>query len=144
MKHLLLPILLLTSCVTEQKCNRLFPPSVTITTDTQFVPVNVQIPGATIYDTIRLHDSLVILQLTEKVTIRETDNGRAELRYWVDKYGNLVIECQAKDQIVELLNKYVTNNRVEVRNKIPEWIYGAAIAWGLICFLLGQYIINRR
>jgi len=119
MKHLLF-LLLLTSCVTERKCNRLFPPTVTVTTDTVFVPVQIEIPGETLHDTIRLRDSVVIHSLRETVTVREGD--KTELRYWMDAYGNLVIECEAKDQFVELLNRYVNTNRVETRTVTPDWV----------------------
>jgi len=93
---------------------------VTVTTDTVFVPVQIEIPGETLHDTIRLRDSVVIHSLRETVTVREGD--KTELRYWMDAYGNLVIECEAKDQFVELLNRYVNTNRVETRTVTPDWV----------------------
>ena len=133
MKYLLF-LLLLTSCVTERKCNRLFPPTVTVTTDTVFVPVQIEIPGETLHDTIRLRDSVVIHSLRETVTVREGD--KTELRYWMDAYGNLVIECEAKEQFVELLNRYVNTNRVETRTVTPDWVWvvvGFAVAMLIVC-----------
>jgi hypothetical protein len=133
MKYLIF-LLLLTSCVTERKCNRLFPPTVTVTTDTVFVPVQIEIPGETLHDTIRLRDSVVIHSLRETVTVREGD--KTELRYWMDAYGNLVIECEAKEQFVELLNKYVNTNRVETRTVTPDWVWvvvAAAVAMLIVC-----------
>lgn len=126
-------LLLLTSCITEQKCNRLFPPTVTERTDTVFVPVTVEIQGETLHDTIRLRDSVVIRELRERVTVREGD--KTELRYWMDAYGNLVIECEAKEQFVEMLNRYVNTTRTETRTEtFPQWKFWVV---GLICLLIG-------
>lgn len=139
MKHLPLLLLLLTSCVTERKCNRLFPPTVTERTDTVFVPVTVEIPGETLHDTIRLRDSVVIRELTERVTVRESASGKAELRYWMDAYGNLVIECEAKEQFVELMNRYVNTTRTETRTVTPDWVWvvvAAAVAMLIVCVVV--------
>lgn len=133
MKHLSLLLLLLTSCVTERKCNRLFPPTVTVQSDTVFVPVTVEIPGETLHDTIRLRDSVVIRELTERVTVREGD--KTELRYWMDAYGNLVIECEAKEQFVELLNRYVNTTKTETRTVTPDWVW-VVVAVGILGWLL--------
>jgi hypothetical protein len=123
MKHLPLLLLLLTSCVTERKCNRLFPPTVTVQSDTVFVPVTVEIPGEKVTDILRIHDTTFIKEITERVTVRESASGKAELRYWMDAYGNLVIECEAKEQFVELLNRYVNTTRTETRTVTPDWVW---------------------
>jgi hypothetical protein len=105
-----------------------------VTTDTVFVPVQIEIPGETLHDTIRLRDSVVIHSLRETVTVREGD--KTELRYWMDAYGNLVIECEAKEQFVELLNRYVNTNRVETRTVTPDWVWvvvGFAVAMLIVC-----------
>lgn len=126
-------LLLLTSCVTEQKCNRLFPPTVTVQVDTVHVPYQVTIQGETLHDTIRLRDSVVIRELTERVTVREGD--KTELRYWVDAYGNLVIECEAKEQILDLVRTYINTDKTVTRTETtPEWKF---LVLGLICLLVG-------
>lgn len=126
-------LLLLTSCVTERKCNRLFPPTVTVTVDTVHVPYQVTVPGEVLHDTIRLRDSVVIRELTERVTVREGD--KTELRYWIDAYGNLVIECEAKEQILDLIRTYINTDKTETRTEtVPEWKFFVV---GLICLLVG-------
>jgi hypothetical protein len=133
MKYLILPLLLLTSCITERKCNRLFPPTVTVRVDTVHVPYQVEIPGETLHDTIRLRDSVVIRELTERVTVREGD--KTELRYWIDAYGNLVIECEAKEQILDLVRTYINTDKTVTRTESThEWKF---LVLALICLLVG-------
>lgn len=147
MKHLPLLLLLLTSCTTQRKCNRLFPPTVTVQSDTVFVPVTVEIPGETLHDTIRFRDSVVIRELTERVTVRESASGKAELRYWMDTYGNLVIECEAKEQIIELLNRYVNTTRTETRTVTPDWVWvvvAAAVAMVLLCVVVVVAVVRVK
>jgi len=105
-----------------------------VQSDTVFVPVTVEIQGETLHDTIRLRDSVVIRELRETVTIREGD--KTELRYWMDAYGNLVIECEAKEQFVELLNRYVNTTRTETRTVTPDWVWvvvAASVAMLIVC-----------
>jgi hypothetical protein len=135
MKHLPLLLLLLTSCVTERKCNRLFPPTVTVQSDTVFVPVTVEIPGEKVTDILRIHDTTFIKEITERVTVRESASGKAELRYWMDAYGNLVIECEAKEQFVELLNRYVNTTRTETRTVTPDWVW-VVVGFGIVGWVL--------
>jgi hypothetical protein len=133
MKYILLTTLLLTtaSCITERKCNRLFPPTVTVRVDTVHVPYQVTIQGETLHDTIRLRDSVVIRELTERVTVREGD--KTELRYWMDAYGNLVIECEAKEQILDLVRTYINTEKVEVRkNSVPWVLISLLLAAGIV------------
>jgi hypothetical protein len=131
MKHLPLLLLLLTSCTTQRKCNRLFPPTVTVQSDTVFVPVTVEIPGEKVTDILRIHDTTFIKEITERVTVRESASGKAELRYWMDAYGNLVIECEAKEQFVELLNRYVNTTRTETRTVTPDWVW-VVVGFGIV------------
>lgn len=67
------------------------------------------IPGATIRDSfpfpieIKGKDSVIIRN--HWYTVKDT-NGRAELRYMIDQYGQLILECQAKDaQIEQMVEK---------------------------------------
>jgi len=138
----LLPLLLLpllTSCISQNRCNRLFPPSVTVKVDTVYTPVQVEIPGETITEVVRITDSLIIKELTERVTVRETDQGRAELRYWVDSYGNLVIECEAKDKVIEYMRAQINTQTVEVR-KEADWKYYALVA--AVAFVMAFVVVN--
>lgn len=129
----ILLLLLTSSCVTERKCNRLFPPTVTVKVDTVQVPYQVTIPGEVLHDTIRLRDSVVIRELTERITVREGD--KTELRYWIDAYGNLIIECEAKEQILDLVRTYINTGRTEIRTEtVPLWKLWLL---GFICLLVG-------
>jgi hypothetical protein len=101
--------------------------------DTVHVPYQVAIPGETLHDTIRLRDSVVIRELTERVTVREGD--KTELRYWIDAYGNLVIECEAKEQILDLVRTYINTDKTVTRTEsTPEWKF---LVLALICLLVG-------
>jgi hypothetical protein len=62
------------------------------------------IQGATIRDSfpfpieIKGKDSVIIRN--HWYTVKDT-NGRAELRYMIDQYGQLILECQSKDAQIE-------------------------------------------
>jgi hypothetical protein len=53
----------------------------------------------------------------------------------MDAYGNLVIECEAKEQFVELLNRYVNTTRVETRTVTPDWVW-VVVGFGLVGWVL--------
>jgi hypothetical protein len=126
-------LLLLTSCITERKCNRLFPPTVTVRVDTVHVPYQVEIPGETLRDTIPIWDTLYLKELADNATVREGD--KTELRYWIDAYGNLVIECEAKEQILDLVRTYINTDKTVTRTEsTPEWKF---LVLGLVCLVVG-------
>jgi hypothetical protein len=149
MKNLFLVFLLnivLLGCITKSKCNDLFPPTVEKETITTIIKKDSLIKGSTIHDSIYFFDTLVIKELKERVIIRQDTSGRTELRYWIDEAGRLRIECESKDQILNWLETYVSQNTLERRTEIPIYIY---IIIGIQTLVIGILIyafsvLNRR
>jgi hypothetical protein len=136
MKHLPLLLLLLTSCVTERKCNRLFPPTVEKETITTVIRRDSTIQGEKVTDVIHLHDTTVIRYITNNVTVRESASGMAELRYWKDAYGNLVMECESKDRQIEWHEQHRVTINTITRTVTPDWVWvvvAAAVAMLIVC-----------
>lgn len=122
MKALLfISIALLTSCVTKQKCDSMFPPQVNTTTT--IIQRDSVIQGATVYDTLRL-SSFHEYPVDRWVTVKDTA-GRAELRFMRDAYGNLIASCEAKDNLIKNAIQYTAQHESQVREVayIPSWIW---------------------
>jgi hypothetical protein len=112
---------LIFGCLTKSKCNALFPPSVEKETITTIIRKDSIIKGGTVRDSVIIYDSLVIKQLTERVTeIHDTSNNTL-LRYYIDENGKLILECQSKDRLLSWLEKTTENNTTETRTKTDYW-----------------------
>jgi len=123
-------LILCASCVTQKRCQEKFP----IQSDTLVVRdtslVSVLVPGATVLDTIRI-DSLIYKGYP---VVKVDTSDRAALRYWKDAHGNLVVECEAREDSARAecisTSKIVYQQR-PVSNKLKaKWI-----ATGCVCSL---------
>lgn len=130
---LILP-LLLAGCISKQRCNELFPPSVHTEHTTTIIQRDSIIKGATVYDTLHLRDTLILRELRERIVIKHDTSGRAELRYWVDEAGRLRLQCTSKDATVQWLERHVATTTVETRKEMPTWVYFAMIA--IVLFII--------
>lgn len=72
------------------------------------------IAGATLRDTV--HDTILQILPKYRVITKVDSNSRAELRYWKDMYGNLIIQCQALSQKAQLSDT-VTSTKTEIVKK---------------------------
>lgn len=129
---LLLP-LLLAGCISKQRCNELFPPSVHTEHTTTIIKRDSIIPGATIVETFNIHDTVFMNTIRERVIVRQDTSGRAELRYWIDENGRLRMECEAKDKMIEWVEKHSNTTTVEKRTAAnTKW----EIIYVIIVFVL--------
>lgn len=117
---LLLP-LLFAGCISKQRCNELFPPSVHTEHTTTIIKRDSIIPGATIVETFNIHDTVFMNTIRERVIVRQDTSGRAELRYWIDENGRLRMECEAKDKMIEWVEKHSNTTTTERRTAANSW-----------------------
>ena len=129
---LLLP-LLFAGCISKQRCNELFPPSVHTEHTTTIIKRDSIIPGATIVEAFSIHDTVFMNTIRESVIIRQDTSGRAELRYWIDENGRLRMECEAKDKMIEWVEKHSNTTTVEKRT--------AAYNWQCIVYVITVFIL---
>ena len=130
---LLLP-LLLASCISKQRCNELFPPSVHTEHTTTIIQRDSVIKGATIYDTLHLRDTLIFKELRERFVVEQDTSGRAQLKYWVDEYGRLQMRCTATDNVVRWVEQHKTTATIEQRTAALGW---QAVVLALCCLVAG-------
>lgn len=57
---------------------------------------------------------------THDTIIIEDPNTKAQLRIWKDAYGNLVAECEDKDQIIEKLRESIIEKSTESKAVVIE------------------------
>ena len=130
---LLLPILL-TGCISKQRCNELFPPSVHTEHTTTIIQRDSVIKGATVYDTLHLRDTLYFRELRERFVVKEDTSGRAQLKYWVDEYGRLQMRCTAADNVVRWVEHHKNTATIEKRTAALGW---QAVVLALCCLFAG-------
>jgi len=141
MKYILIIlVVILQSCITQEECTKRFPPQVKEIRETTYVKRDSVIPGAIIRDTLTLES----IQYIKDVKIIKDTTGRAELRLYKDAYGRLIAECQAKDIDITWFEQQIkdyTEKIQTVKEKyIPAWLW---IILGIIIVpaLLGMYKI---
>ena len=130
---LLLP-LLLAGCISKQRCNELFPPSVHTEHTTTIIQRDSVIKGATVYDTLHLRDTLIFKELRERFVVKQDTSGRAQLKYWVDEYGRLQMRCTATDNVVRWVEQHKTSSTIEQRTAALGW---QAVVLALCCLFAG-------
>lgn len=130
---LLLPFLL-ASCISKQRCNELFPPSVHTEHTTTIIQRDSVIKGATVYDTLHLRDTLIFKELRERFVVKQDTSGRAQLKYWVDEYGRLQMRCTATDNVVRWVEQHSNTATIEQRTAVLGW---QAVVLALCCLVAG-------
>lgn len=138
----LLFILLLTGCITEEKCLQRFPPKESFKETIKEYYRDSVIEGATVTDTVYFQGKTI--ERNHWYTVLDT-TGKAELRYMVDQYGNLIAQCAAKDQTIKGLIKEVMREKETViavaDDSLPCWVYVVFIGGPFIAFWLGGKIL---
>jgi hypothetical protein len=132
---LLLPLLFV-GCISKQRCNELFPPSVHTEHTTTIIKRDSVIPGATIVETFNIHDTVFMNTIRERVIVRQDTSGRAELRYWIDENGRLRMECEAKDKMIEWVEKHSNTTTVEKRTAANNWQEIVFVAVSVIAVII--------
>lgn len=144
-------ILILSSCVTREKCNKLFPPStkdsiVYITKDSvSYRDTTIYIPG----NTITLRDTIVDCADFEK----ELEDARTKLKIVVRK-GRLTAICECKElevkfRVYEHWHTLVkSHDRLELRTaatKRKRWLsfWESWACIGALTILLGFFIFKK-
>lgn len=62
-----------------------------------------------------------VLEMPAHDTIKIVDpTTAAELRIWKDNYGNLVAECDDKDQVIEKLRESIVDRSTESKSEVIE------------------------
>ena len=130
---LLLP-LLFAGCISKQRCNELFPPSVHTEHTTTIIQRDSVIKGATVYDTMHLRDTLIFKELRERFVVKQDTSGRAQLKYWVDEYGRLQMRCTATDNVVRWVEQHNSTATIEQRTAVLGW---QAVVLAISCLFAG-------
>lgn len=119
--------LVLCSCNMKQYCDDRFPPSERIEIKETIIRHDSILPGAVVYDTLvwhHYHDSLVAIP---KYKIIRDSSGLAELRYQVDRYGRLLMQCSANPRVLEVIERHLNTVQTQVDEVkvpfIPWWLY---------------------
>lgn len=135
MKTIVLLTLVFSGCISKQRCNKLFPPSVHTEHTTTIIQRDSVIKGATVYDTLHLRDTLFFRELRERFVVRQDTSGRAQLKYWIDEAGRLRLQCTAKDATVQWLERHVETTTVETRKETLTWAWVALIISTLLLIM---------
>lgn len=118
MKYIiLLSILILSSCITADKCYQRYPPKEIVSSNTTTIIRDSILPGSTVYDTIDIHHFNTSLKI-----IRDT-SGLTELRIFKDAYGKLYIQCQSKDRIVKAIDRLIDKAKLQTTTYPPVTVY---------------------
>lgn len=119
-------------------------------TTTKFTPVDVNVKGAKVGTSLNIDSLKAVYQRkieqyridsaaaaakglaippppeTDKESLTDPQT-KAQLTYWIDKYGKLQLGCESKDQVVTMLTAEITRLTKEVTNQkqlvkeIPGW-----------------------
>lgn len=134
----------LSSCATQKRCNAKYPPQVEVHTETitNTVRRDSIIQGATVTNTI-WRDSIITMEINKWNYIKDT-TGRTELRYYRDAFGNLQVQCEAKDVMIERMSEVINSKESNKQTKVIEkermtW-YGWLIIGVLLVLLIKKYL----
>lgn len=152
MKNLALFILILlvvTSCVTQKKCHKKFPPQ-SIVKEVEVITEIYKdsiIPGATVLDTFMLQE-IVEIPVNRWISVPDT-SGKAELRIMKNEYNQLIIDCTAKEEVIKKHEQIITELRevseVEVLIKTPKWAWWLlGINLSYLSFLIIKYLVKLK
>ncbi len=131
----------------------------TDTTIINYKPVDVKVPGATVVNNINVDSLLSVLAAsfkseytnssapdidkilkefkaglnTSPVTVTDPET-KVQLKYWVDEFGKLNMQCSSKDQTIQALVAEVTRLTNEVTKKETVEVQYKMTWWGwMIC-----------
>ena len=125
-------LLLLCSCATQKTCEKKYGDWVaSLRKDTLFFTDTIYIPPMVVLDTINITNMLHDTTLIYCPVYTEDKEQKIRLTYWKDKYNNLIVKCQTKQDTV-----YVQGERVIVTvEKDPPERRGIGTFWEIVILL---------
>lgn len=138
----ILMLVFATSCITQERCSSKFPPKEYSTVEITKIPKSIVLPSVSLTET--LTNVLLETLKGEKPIIITDTVGRAELRLWKNKYGDLVVKCEALESRIDYEEKQKNKTKYVVNEKtvqvIPWYMY--VIVALLTLFILLMLIIK--
>ena len=139
MKYLLILLVLLSSCVTQQRCAEKFPPTTHITETIKEVVKDSILPPTTVVDTFLLSE-IEELPIDRWISVEDT-SGKAELRIMKTKYNQLILECKKKEEIIQnqRIERTIDNDSDQLRTviKTPKWAWYSLILNAIVVSFVG-------
>lgn len=120
----------LSSCVTQRRCNRLYPPEVIRHDSVYTYRQDSIIPGASVVDTFTIKEFRNV-PVNRWISVPDT-SGRAELRMLKTINGELIAECVAKDQSINKIKELISQKSKEVHTVVKWPWYFKYMIWGFI------------
>lgn len=131
----------LCSCAPKRAvCERNYGPCGQATTERviERYDTTLYLPGATVYDTLHLHDTLRM----ERTLLDTT--GRAQLRFWRNRAGQLMAECKALPDTVRIYHERERVITVPAEPvKQPWWKSAATYLIVFAAIMLAGYVVLR-
>lgn len=110
-------------------------------------------PGESVSTPINCDSILALLNKSEQADVPDTfyvesKNGLAQLKFYKDRLGRLVAECDSRDRTIKALVKELEIERSRVQDKtrevpvkvevevIPSWVYPVLLTMGLIILIM--------
>ena len=132
---LILPLLVLSGCVTQKACLKKFPPETRIVESKEIIKEYKVLPGATVTDTL-WYEKIVELPVNKWIIKKDT-SGLAELRIYKDAHGRLIANCEANERAIEQIKEVIKSTKSEVIIKeikhTPKW--KNTLIWVLLAFV---------
>ena len=138
-------------------CKIIKPKEITTIKDSvsiKYKTIDIPVKGAKVYQRVNVDSLKAAWQALQKsgqptaskpTTITDL-KSKAELKVWIDKYGNLQASCESKDQTIQTLVAELTRTREKLTEKqsiikeTPKWNYIAMSVMATLIVLL--LIIN--
>jgi hypothetical protein len=134
----------LVGCATQDRCIAKYPPTVETVEQTVIEYRDSLILGETVTKVLR-YDSLIFVP-SEVTTIIDS-SGKVELSYFKNAYGDLVVNCEAKSQVIEKLRQTKTKEVIITKTAPPlpaekfiPWYFKALLA---VTCLLSIYTVVK-
>ena len=116
-------MVLFSSCITQERCAKKFPPTTHLQEIITEIVKDSIIPSASVLDTFLITE-IIELPVDRWITVRDT-SGKAELRLMRNKYNELIVECQKKEEIIsnQTIERNTTNKKDQLRTVYltPKW-----------------------
>lgn len=125
--------------------------SVSDTVVTSYKKVDVPLPDFVVKQSINIDSLLKSLAPAlsrgggaknepTKPSVIKDDNGKVRLEYWVDEFGKLQINCQSKDQTIQVLVAENMRLRHEVKTDVLQ-VYRTPVWNYILLLLLGAALV---
>ncbi len=135
-------LFLTASCITQEKCNRLYPPQIITNTVIEYrdTVVKVFVPGETVYqkDTVFVYVDKETGQLTSKPSNLKTQlaTSYAQVINGVLKH-NLIQQDKELDVLIKNAIKEHSTHEVKIEEKV---VYKTKLIWVFVSSLVGMIL----